>query len=119
MSKSIQSPPLKESWIQRKKYEFRKEDLGFFPPDSLGARSKDELAHYPERGKAITLVYSFTEWSGDIAARKNGVARPRDHDSMKELVSRARVGDIVRLTELGLRRYKVELLSSGDGSVIV
>ena len=118
MTEAIQSPPLRDSWIKRGKYEFGKADLSFFPVDCLGARGKEELADYPAIGKPITLVYSFSEWSGDIAARKGGVTRPRDHAAMKKLIGHAHIGDYVRLTELAPRRYKVELISSDHGGVI-
>jgi hypothetical protein len=119
VTKTIQSPPLRKQWIVRHKYEFSKDDLGFFPRDSLGARSQLETTEYPNRGTPVTLVYSFGEWSGDIAVRKSGVTRPRDHDEMKRLISEASIDDYVRVTEIGHRRYKVELIYSKDGSTIL
>lgn len=101
-----------EAWLTRSKFEIPEMFKSFFPNDALGARGLPEQDIFPPQGKAVEFDYGIAKSICDIATRKNGVMRPRESKGTREFyeANRASVGDLICLTRISERQYKVSFV---------
>lgn len=101
------------AWITRAKFEIAPAYQGFFPADALGARGVPEQDRYPVRGTSVEFDYGLAGTSRcDIATKSNGVMRPRESGPVRRFYEahRIEVDDVLLITRLDERRYKVEVV---------
>jgi hypothetical protein len=101
-----------EAWITRAKFEISEAFKDFFPADALGARGLPEQDQYPARGTSVQFDYGAAGTSMcDIATKSNGIMRPRESGPVRRLfeAGRVEVGDVLLITRLDERRYRVEV----------
>lgn len=113
VGQTIQVQIKTEAWITRAKFEIAPAYKSFFPADALGARGIPEQDKYPVRGTSVQFDYGLVGSSHcDIATKSNGVMRPRESGPVRRFYEahRAEVGDVLLITRLDERRYKVEVV---------
>lgn len=112
VGKTIQIFIEKPYWLTRKKFDIPAEYAGFIPLDALGAREEKDIGRYPERGVPIEFDFGFGFGKSfcDVATRASGVMRPRDNSKMGEFMKEASIGDVVCLTRVEERVFKVILI---------
>lgn len=110
--KTIQIVIANPAWIVRKKFEISSTHINFFPTDSLGARGKADREKFPLRGRHVEFDYGVVKSTCDIATWKSGKMRPRDNSAMKNFLeaSKFELGDIVCITQIAERSYKISLI---------
>ena len=112
LGQTIQLQVKNDAWIRRAKFEIAEAYKSFFPVDALGARGEPEQDRYPARGRSVQFDYGLAGTSHcDLATKSNGVMRPRDSGPVRRLYEAYRVtaGDVLLITRLDERRYKVEV----------
>ena len=97
-------------WLTRKKFDIPAEYAGFIPVDALGAREKKDIGKYPEFGVPVEFDFGFGRSFCDMATRASGVMRPRDNPEMRKFMKEASVGDVICLTKVEERVFKVTLI---------
>lgn len=113
VGQTIQVQIKTEAWLTRAKFEIDAAYKGFFPADALGARGIPQQDDYPVRGTSVQFDYGVAGTSHcDVATKSKGVMRPRESGPIRRFYEahRAEVGDVLLITRLDERRYKVELV---------
>lgn len=113
LGQTIQVQIKTEAWITRGKFEIAGTYKDFFPADALGARGAPEQDKYPVRGASVQFDYGVTGISVcDIATKSNGIMRPRESGTVRKFFTAHRVqaGDVLLVTRLDERRYRVEVV---------
>ena len=112
VGQTIQVQVKTEAWITRAKFEISGALKDFFPADALGARGLPEQDKYPARGASVEFDYGVAGTSiCDIATKSNGIMRPRESGPIRRLFEahRVEVGDVLLVTRIDERRYRVEV----------